>query len=164
MTIYRVTLTDGQKFQMNANLVQASASISVNFHGGDDDWQGTPYQTADARHDATRAAELVAEYFRAGPDDCTEVETVETNPEPAHLKVRGAGGTQWDVVLIMSDGEEIDSSRYLDFGEIGDDEQWQGDNDELEQAAREHMRDDRKVWRRNINIPDDLPVNMRGRR
>ena len=77
MATYRVTLTDGQKFMMSADMAQAAARISANFHAGDEDWQGTPYQTADARHNAYRAAELVAEYFRAGPDDCTEVEDVD---------------------------------------------------------------------------------------
>lgn len=76
MTTYIVTLADGQKFKMAADLVQASAPISANFHGPDD-WQNTPFQTADARHDETRAAELVAEYFSTGDDDCTEVESVD---------------------------------------------------------------------------------------
>lgn len=77
MTIYTVVLADGQRFQMDAHLVDASAPISVNFHGGQDDWQGTPYQTADACHDATQAAELVARHFATGDDDCTEVESVD---------------------------------------------------------------------------------------
>jgi len=76
ITTYRVTLTDGQKFLMSANMVEASASISANFHG-DDDWQGTPFQTADARHNAYAAAELVAEYFSTGADDCTDVWSVD---------------------------------------------------------------------------------------
>ena len=77
MATYRVTLTDGQTFQMSADLVQATGGIEANFHGGDGDWQITPYQTADARHSPVRAAELVAEYFSTGADDCTDVETVE---------------------------------------------------------------------------------------
>lgn len=72
-TRYEVTLTDGQTFWMLANLVEASAPIKANFHGGDDDWQVTPYQTADARHEAWQAAELLAEYFSTGSDDCTDV-------------------------------------------------------------------------------------------
>lgn len=77
MAIYRVTLTDGQQFLMSANLIQAADPISVNFFDNEEDWQSTPFQVADARHNAMRAAELVAEYFAAGPDACTEVETVE---------------------------------------------------------------------------------------
>lgn len=77
MTIYRVTLEDGQTFLMSANMTEASAPISANFHGGDDSWQDTPYQTADARHNANIAAELVAEYFATGPDDCVEVQSVD---------------------------------------------------------------------------------------
>lgn len=75
MTIFIVKLDDGSKFEMSADLVQASAPISANFHGGDDDWQNTPYQTADARHDEDAAAKLVNDYFRAADDD-SEVETV----------------------------------------------------------------------------------------
>jgi len=82
MAVYTVTLADGQKFQMRADMVQAAAPISANFHGGgEQDWQWTPYQTADARHRAFRAAELVAEYFSAGEDDCTEVESVERDDD-----------------------------------------------------------------------------------
>lgn len=78
MATYRVTLTDGQQFLMSANLVEASAPISANWHGGDErDWQSTPFQTADARHCTFRAAELVASYFSDGPDDCEEVESVD---------------------------------------------------------------------------------------
>ena len=75
--IYRVTLTDGPNFLMDADLVEASAQISANWFPGDDTaWQGTPYQTADARHREFDAARLCAEYF-AGQDDCTEVESVD---------------------------------------------------------------------------------------
>lgn len=77
MTIFRVELQDGQSFQMGADLSQASASISANFHGDDDTWQITPYQTADARHNKFEAARLAAEYFSAGEDDCTSVSKVE---------------------------------------------------------------------------------------
>ena len=78
MTIYTVKLSDGSKFRMSADMVQAAASISVDFHD-DDEWQNTPYQTADAGHDATLAAELVADYFRAGPEDDSKVEAVEAS-------------------------------------------------------------------------------------
>jgi hypothetical protein len=79
MTDYRVTLSDGQTFLMSADMIQASASISANFHyasDGDYAWQSTPYQTADACHDIDRAAGLVAEYFAVDEDDCFEVESV----------------------------------------------------------------------------------------
>ncbi len=81
MAVYRVTLVDGSIFLMSGNMEQASAGIQVNWHdtaydrsGG---WQSTPYQTADARHSPYDAAQLVAEYFKSGPDDCEEVEDVE---------------------------------------------------------------------------------------
>jgi hypothetical protein len=78
MTLYRVTLDDGSKFLMEADLVQASAPISANFHDPNEDgnWQGTPFQTADARHDKHQAAKIVNDYFRGGPDDYSEVEKV----------------------------------------------------------------------------------------
>lgn len=79
MPMYKVTLVDGQQFRMTCNMVEASAGIRVNFHDPDtdSDWQPLPYQTADAGHGVTRAAELAAQYCRASRDDCTEVETVE---------------------------------------------------------------------------------------
>lgn len=77
MTTYKATLDDGQVFYFTANLVEASAPISVNWHDGDDDaWQATPFQTADAGHSQMRAAELLAEYAALGDDDCTDVATV----------------------------------------------------------------------------------------
>ncbi len=81
MTTYRVTLEDGQTFLMAANLAQASAPISANFHGGEEDWQLTPYQTADARHREFAAARLVAEYFSTGEDDHADVEDVDVIDE-----------------------------------------------------------------------------------
>lgn len=79
-TTYLVTLTDGQQFRMSANLAEASAPIQVSFPDQDDDgpvWQGTPFQTADARHSDHAAAALCAEYFSAGDEDCTDVRSVE---------------------------------------------------------------------------------------
>jgi hypothetical protein len=69
MNTYLVTLDDGSTFLMKADMVQAAASISANFHGEEDDWQGTPFQTANARHSAGTAAELVNDYFRGHGDD-----------------------------------------------------------------------------------------------
>jgi hypothetical protein len=80
MTIYLVTLDDGSTFRMSADLVQAAAPISVDFHG-EDNWQSTPYQTADARHDCYRAATLANDYFR-GADDDSEVDAVDLVAEP----------------------------------------------------------------------------------
>lgn len=79
MATYKVTLKDGQKFVFSANLVEASAPISVNFHDSDDDndWQPTPYQTADARHSPRRAAKLLAAHFATDEDDCTDVASVQ---------------------------------------------------------------------------------------
>ena len=75
MTIYKITLVDGQTFRMCADLSQASAPISADFFG-DDEWQGWPYQTADAGHTALNAAKLLSEYFSTGDDDCTDVASV----------------------------------------------------------------------------------------
>lgn len=77
MAIYKVTLTDGQTFLMSANLAEASAPIWVDFHGEEDTWQSTPFQTADVRHRAKTAARMCAEYFAADSDDCTRVASVE---------------------------------------------------------------------------------------
>ncbi len=75
--IYTVTLEDGQTFLMRANLADATAPIEASFDGRDEDaFQGTPFQTADARHYATKAAELCAVYFRADADDCVTVKAV----------------------------------------------------------------------------------------
>ena len=81
MTTYIVTLADGQVFLMSANLAEASASLKANFGPDEEDedslWQVSPFQTADARHSPMRAAELLAEYFKASADDCTDVQSVE---------------------------------------------------------------------------------------
>jgi hypothetical protein len=81
--VYAVELADGQAFVFSANLVEASAGISVNFHDADraSDWQITPYQTADARHDAFTAACILAEHYATGSDDCTTVASVEPMPQ-----------------------------------------------------------------------------------
>jgi hypothetical protein len=77
-TTYKAILEDGQTFYFKANMVEASAPLIVNFHDEDDDcWQVTPYQTADAGHSQMRAAELLAEHYAAGDDDCTDVSTVQ---------------------------------------------------------------------------------------
>ncbi len=78
MALYQVTLKDGQSFQMEANLVQAAHPIWACFHPDEEDGGcQPPFQTADASHDETRAAELVAEYFATDEDDCTEVASVD---------------------------------------------------------------------------------------
>lgn len=77
MKTYTVALKDGQTFHMCVDMVDAAAPISANFHDLDDDcWQQSPFQTADAYHNAHRAAALLAKYFRASPDDCVEVDHV----------------------------------------------------------------------------------------
>ncbi len=67
--IYTVKLDDGTSFRMQADMTQAAAPISVTFHDGESWWQGTPYQTADARHNEVEAANLVNDYFRESDDD-----------------------------------------------------------------------------------------------
>lgn len=84
MTTYRVTMSGGWTFHFSAKLAEPSAPIAVNFHDVDDDedWQPTPYQTANACHDARRAAELLAAHFATADDaDDDEVESVEALDE-----------------------------------------------------------------------------------
>ena len=78
MTEYLVTLTDGQTFLMSADTARAESPISANWHYDEDpdDWQGTPYQCADATHSAEAAADLVAYYFAVEDGDCDTVATV----------------------------------------------------------------------------------------
>lgn len=79
MNTYKVTLEDGQVFMMSGNFAEASAGICVNFHdpSDDNDWQPTPYQTADARHSEFQAAELLAKHYATDDDDCIDVESVD---------------------------------------------------------------------------------------
>lgn len=57
--------------RFSCDLAQASSPIRV--QDGDGDWQSTPYQVADARHDEYRALRLVVEYsgrdYYADPND-----------------------------------------------------------------------------------------------
>lgn len=64
MTIYLARTTFGT-FRFQANLAEASAPIISLPDRGDDTMESfpTPYQTADARHDADQAARLCLEYF-----------------------------------------------------------------------------------------------------
>ncbi len=71
-TTYTLDLPWGETLRMSADLSQASAPIQ--YEGAErDEWMSTPYQTADARHDETRAMRLVLEYlgreYYAAPDD-----------------------------------------------------------------------------------------------
>ena len=79
INIHTVTLKDGSTFLMHFDGAKASAPITANFHDGEanEDWQGTPYQTANAGHDEHRAAELVAEYFQQYDNDCVEIKSVD---------------------------------------------------------------------------------------
>lgn len=52
-------------FEYSADFSQAASPIMVRFTGYDDDaeWQATPFQVADARHDQRKAEKMIAEYF-----------------------------------------------------------------------------------------------------
>jgi hypothetical protein len=79
--IYKVKC-DGGVMYVDANLVQASAGLCVYFGDdplhdedpfaeGDKDregfgWNPTPYQTADAHHNADKMADLIASYCNMG--------------------------------------------------------------------------------------------------
>lgn len=54
------------KFEYSADFAQASSPIKVRFITGDDDaeWQSTPFQVADARHDRKTAEAMIARHFR----------------------------------------------------------------------------------------------------
>ena len=78
--IYNVTLNDGTTFQIEFDIVEATAPILVRFDNTDDEdnWQGTPYQTADA-NDEVVAAGLVNDYFREH-GDWSQVQSVTGAP------------------------------------------------------------------------------------
>lgn len=67
MTIFKAILTFNS-FLFEADLSQASAQIRYAERGVDGEltYQATPYCTAEAQHDATKAAVLVAKWM--GPD------------------------------------------------------------------------------------------------
>lgn len=67
MNTYRAITNDGDSFEMQVDLVQASAPIYARWNDGA--WQSTPYQTADAAHDLDRAAYLVASRGASQGDD-----------------------------------------------------------------------------------------------
>lgn len=58
MNVYIVTVDGVERMRFQANLAQASAPILLE---GD----ATPFQTADARHDEWRAAELLNAWCRS---------------------------------------------------------------------------------------------------
>lgn len=63
---YRVTETSGDSWLLFADMQQASAPISYDYHQEPGSCDVTPYQTADARHDIDRAAALVLHYIDRG--------------------------------------------------------------------------------------------------
>jgi len=76
MARYKVELEQAQEgFIMVADLVQASAQIC--WEDEDEEVQPSPYQTADARHDADLAAQLLVDYFAANGSDEDIVASVE---------------------------------------------------------------------------------------
>ena len=62
---YLVTQTNGEKWILIADMVQASASIQYDYHQeeGGSSVTSTPFQTADARHRIYDAAALVLHYM-----------------------------------------------------------------------------------------------------
>ena len=73
-TRYTVRMTSGEKWTMLADMAEASAQIQ---HEADGEVYSTPFQTADARHDAMRAAEICADYWARQSGDTDTVESVE---------------------------------------------------------------------------------------
>lgn len=64
-------------FAMLADMSEASAGLWFSYDAAA--WQSTPHQTADACHDAARAAELVAEYAAScgGDESPTSVRIIQ---------------------------------------------------------------------------------------
>lgn len=78
MVTYAVKVKEpGDCFAMQMDPEQSASPIVANFHGGENDWQYTPYQVADADHNCEIAAKMVNEYFadKAG-EDAPEIESV----------------------------------------------------------------------------------------
>tara|TARA_R100001163_G_scaffold57751_1_gene45769 strand:- start:169 stop:474 length:306 start_codon:yes stop_codon:yes gene_type:complete len=80
--IYNVEMESGYKWRLvvcNDNgLAEASANLKADFFDNLEELQGTPYQTADARHSEYEAATLVWQYFAEDEDEeDDEVESVE---------------------------------------------------------------------------------------
>lgn len=69
-TIYTARLPWGETLKISADLSQASAPIS---YKDGNEWIGTPFQTADARHNECSAIRLILDWFGPGyyrdPDD-----------------------------------------------------------------------------------------------
>ncbi len=76
-TIYTARLPWGETLTISADLSQASAQIT--YRDGKE-WIGTPFQTADARHNEINAVRLILDYFGPGyyrePDDDREPDDV----------------------------------------------------------------------------------------
>lgn len=75
---------------------------------------------------------------------------------PAYIHINPQGGTMWSVWLIMQSGRRIWCGT-MEYGEIDEDGQWEGDLDELARQAREYVRASRKGCR--YEIPDDIEVS-----
>ena len=75
---------------------------------------------------------------------------------PAYIHINPQGGTMWSVWLIMQNGRKIWCGT-MEYGEIDEDGQWEGDFDELARQAREYVRASRKGCR--YEIPDDIEVS-----
>jgi hypothetical protein len=75
MAKYKITHESGDTTIMIADLAQASAQIE--FLDEEGERFSSPFQTADARHDKRRAAELLVGYFNSGSGDHDPVESVE---------------------------------------------------------------------------------------
>ena len=75
---------------------------------------------------------------------------------PAYIHIDPQGGTTWSVSLIMENGRKIWCGT-MEYGEIDEYGQWEGDYDELARQAREYVRNSRKgCW---YDIPDDIEVS-----
>lgn len=77
MATYSYTMPWGETLRISADLAQASAPILVE-GAEEDDWQSTPYQTADARHRERDMVRLVIGhlgrewYGEADPDELAD--------------------------------------------------------------------------------------------
>ena len=79
MTTYKVTMKSGYEWYMFGDFSQASSSLTACFQDPkcDYDWQGSPYQVADARHIPGNAAELLWDHWSEWDDGDDAVASVE---------------------------------------------------------------------------------------
>lgn len=62
-SIYEFKSGRGERLWIQADFAQASSQLRFSWHGPDE-WQGSPFQVADASHRPLEACKLVARWSR----------------------------------------------------------------------------------------------------